>query len=197
MAHALSVFVDSAAASGGTIKEQQLMDDMMVGAGSAFSALRHPENAAVDALEAALSAGVSASDADANARGALSVVHTLASILTGTRPDVPFSLACRVLLPPVLRAWAEEAQEGTEPAAVSAIASLSEAMLGPASPEPSLRRLADFVDDFCGRAGLPCQLPLDPAECGGPRPRQCCDAADPQCGQGAHDVPAAPTWLGQ
>ncbi|CAE7944966.1 unnamed protein product, partial [Symbiodinium sp. KB8] len=164
MAHAISVFVDSAAASGGTVKQQQLMDDMMTGAGSSFSALRHPEHAAVDSMEAALAAGVAASDADANARGGLSVVHTLASVLVGMRPEVPFPLACRVLLPPVLRAWAEEVAEGSEVAAVSAIALLSEAMLGPAPAEQSLQRLADFVDDACGKAGLPPQLVLDPAE---------------------------------
>ncbi|CAE7316617.1 unnamed protein product [Symbiodinium sp. CCMP2592] len=164
MAHAISVFVDSAAASGGTVKQQQLMDDMMTGAGSSFSALRHPEHAAVDSMEAALAAGVAASDADANARGGLSVVHTLASVLVGMRPEVPFPLACRVLLPPVLRAWAEEVTEGNEVAAVSAIALLSEAMLGPAPTEQSLQRLADFVDNSCGNAGLPPELELDPAE---------------------------------
>ena len=31
VAHAMSVFVDAAAASAGTIKQKQLMDDMMVG----------------------------------------------------------------------------------------------------------------------------------------------------------------------
>eukprot|EP00439_Symbiodinium_sp_Y106_P061219 s687_g9.t1 len=121
-------------------------------------------NPCVLAPHAALAAGVAASDADANARGGLSVVHTLASVLVGMRPEVPFPLACRLLLPPVLCAWAEEVVEGNEVAAVSAIALLSEAMLGPAPTEQSLRRLADFVDDSCGKAGLPPQLELDPAE---------------------------------
>ena len=45
-----------------------------------------------------------------------------------------------------------------------------QAMLGPASPEPSLRRLADFVDDFCGTLDYESQkLPSSP-DCLNPRP---------------------------
>ncbi|CAE7517558.1 unnamed protein product, partial [Symbiodinium necroappetens] len=47
MAHAISVFVDSAAASGGTVKQQQLMDDMMTGAGSNLGLAGFSEPAAV------------------------------------------------------------------------------------------------------------------------------------------------------
>ena len=152
VAHAMSVFVDAAAAAAGTIKQKQLMDDMMVGVahlgkiwgcfessthedvscrfflepilvgfawtvapwasqmtqvGSSFSALRHPDASAYDALDATLAAGVCASDADANARGELCAIHALAATMVGCR-DVSFPMACRVLLPPVLRVWAEE-----------------------------------------------------------------------------------------
>ena len=75
--------------------------------GSSFSALRQPSDAAVDVLDATLAAGVAASDADANARGELCAIHALASTMVGMR-DVPFPVACRVLLPPVLRVWADE-----------------------------------------------------------------------------------------
>lgn len=75
--------------------------------GSSFSALRQPSDAAVDVLDASLAAGVAASDADANARGELCAIHALASTMVGMR-DVPFPVACRVLLPPVLRVWADE-----------------------------------------------------------------------------------------
>lgn len=75
--------------------------------GSSFSALRHPDSSAYDALDATLAAGVCASDADANARGELCAIHALAATMVGCR-EVSFPMACRVLLPPVLRVWAEE-----------------------------------------------------------------------------------------
>ncbi|CAJ1374141.1 unnamed protein product [Effrenium voratum] len=155
VAHALAVFVDGAAAAGGTIKQKQLLDDMMMGVGSSFSALRQPESAQVDAFEASLQAGLAASESDANAKGDLCVIHALACILAGCR-NVPFGWACRVLLPPVLRAWEEEGDDPSRSLAV-----LAEAMLG----SSSLARLADFLDGAFSAAGLPPLLPLDHAEC--------------------------------
>ena len=75
--------------------------------GSSFSALRQPADAAVDVLDATLAAGVALSDADANARGELCVIQCLAATMVGCR-DVTFPMACRVLLPPVLRIWAQD-----------------------------------------------------------------------------------------
>eukprot|EP00913_Durusdinium_trenchii_P009825 g9224.t2 len=155
VAHAMSIF------------EKQLVDDMMVGLGSSFSALRQPMDAEVDVLEAVLRAGVSAADADANARGELCVVHALASVLAGTR-DVPFPLACRVLLPLVLRAWAEHS-ELCEPqvTSLSAIASalLGTPQLSAATAATALLRLADWIDGACSAGGLAPQLPTDAEEC--------------------------------
>eukprot|EP00435_Cladocopium_sp_Y103_P000825 s3447_g1.t1 len=161
VAHAMSIFVDAAAAAAGTIKQKQLMDDMMVGVGSSFSALRHPDASAYDALDATLAAGVCASDADANARGELCAIHALAATMVGCR-EVSFPMACRVLLPAVLRVWAEE--EDSE--AQKCVAGLSEAMLGPAkSPHHALLALADWLDGALSAASLPSQLPLAPLEC--------------------------------
>ncbi|CAK0855843.1 unnamed protein product [Prorocentrum cordatum] len=187
-AHALSVFADSAAAAAGTIKEEMLRDDMAAGLCSAAVALRQPADATVDALQAALAAGVAASDADANARGGLSVVHALACVLAGARPGLPFGAACGALLPPVLRAWASRAEGGglceaesegeadDAEAVVRSLALLAEDVLpprapqraasaGPQGPAAPLRRLAAFVEERCAAAGLPPGLPLAPGEC--------------------------------
>ena len=99
-----------------------------MGLGSCFSALRQPQEAHVDTLEATLSAGLAAADADANARGHLCVIHALACSLAALR-SVAFPVAARVLLPVVLRCWAE--QEEAE-----SVRELAEAMLGPAPSAP-------------------------------------------------------------
>ena len=98
-----------------------------VGLGSCFSALRQPSEAPVDVLEATLRAGLAASDADANARGELCVIHALACTLAAAR-QVAFPVATRVLLPVVLRHWAE-----SDAVAVGSVAVVAEAMLGPAT----------------------------------------------------------------
>merc|ERR1740129_2590011 len=93
------------------IKFQMLWEDMAPGVTSASAALREPSEAKVDALLAALAAGVTASDADANARGGLCAVHALTCVAAGAWPGLPLPAVAAALLPPVLRECAANGEE--------------------------------------------------------------------------------------
>lgn len=147
--HALSTFADGVVAATGTIKFKMLYDDMADGLTAASAALRDPDNAKVDALLAALAAGVTASDADANARGSLCLTHSLGCIAVGTWFGMSFPAVASALLPPVLREWEDQASEEE----ISGLRELASHVLR--KPNAGLCDLADWVDDKCAFAKVP------------------------------------------
>merc|ERR1719167_1867486 len=92
---------------------------MAEGITAARTALADPDGGRLDATLAALSAGVAAADADANARGGLCVVHALSCVAAAAWHDLPFPAIAAALAPPVLRAWAARRGSSTESAEVA------------------------------------------------------------------------------
>jgi len=152
--HALGTFVDAALASAGRPGTpvprlwRLLWWDMTAGLASTVAAMKDPM-AKEDALRAALCAGSAASTVDASTHRGLSVVHTLACVVAGSCPDLPFPAVVAALLPPVLRVWGVH----SSPEEFAALTSVCEGILR--RRLSSANELASWVEERCASAGVP------------------------------------------
>jgi len=147
--HAMSTFVDGMISAAGTIKAKMLWQDMASGLTSARAALLQPDEARADAMYAALAAGSASSDADANARGCLCIIHALSCVAATAWGSISFPAVSAALLPPVLRALSSLACDQT----TQNIQQVAAAVLR--EDTASLEDFAAWVERSCHAADVP------------------------------------------